>query len=376
MEVALMPFGPLLAALAAIRDPRRPQGQRYSLSHLLLFSVLAVLAGATSYQKIITFIAVQRDRLNSAFGAGLRRAPAVNTLRGLFLALDRDDLEGAFRRHARELNGAVPVTGKRTIALDGKTLRGSFDHLNDRAAAHVLSAFASDAALILAHREVAGAPGEIPAAPTLITELGLSGVLFTADALHCQKDAFTQAAATGNALLVRVKDNQPSLHDRLSGICASQQPFDSYETVDRRRHGRQEHRRVEVFDTAGHLDAAWQPLVACAVRVSRLSFEKDTRSGLWSSREEIGCYACQIRLDAETLARAVRAHWGIENRDHYVRDVTLGEDASRIRHQPGGMARIRSAALNILRANGVRNVSQALYINALNLDRLLALGSS
>src|SRR3954462_3687510 len=194
MGVALMPFGPLLAALAEIRDPRRPQGQRYSLSHLLLFSVLAVLAGATSYQKIITFIAVQRDRLNAALGAGFRRAPAVNTLRSLFLTLDQDDLEGAFRRHARELNGTVQVTGKRTIALDGKTLRGSFDHLNDRKAAHVLSAFASDAALILAHQEVAGAPGEIPAVPTLMEDLGLTGVLFTADALHCQKDSFTRAA--------------------------------------------------------------------------------------------------------------------------------------------------------------------------------------
>src|SRR3954469_13987055 len=180
MEVALMPFGPLLAE---IRDPRRPQGQRYSLRHLLLFSVLA---GATSYQKIIAFIAVQRDRLNAAFGVGFRRAPAVNTLRHVFLTLGRDDLEDAFRRHAQELNGTVEVTGKRTIALDGKTLRGSFDHRNDQKAAHVLSAFASDAALILAHQEVAGAPGEIPAVPTLITELGLTGVLFTADALHCQ----------------------------------------------------------------------------------------------------------------------------------------------------------------------------------------------
>jgi predicted transposase YbfD/YdcC len=376
MEVALMPFGPLLAALAEIRDPRRPQGQRYSLKHLLLFSVLAVLAGATSYQKIITFIAVQRDRLNAAFGVGFRRAPAVNTLRHVFLTLGRDDLEDAFRRHAHELNGTVEVTGKRTIALDGKTLRGSFDHLNDRTAAHVLSAFASDAALILAHREVAGAPGEIPAVPTLMEDLGLTGVLFTADALHCQKDAFTRAAETGNGLLVQVKQNQPTLHETLARLCAEHRPFDSHETVDRRRHGRQEHRLVEVFDTAGQLDPEWQPLIACVARVSRLTFEKDTRSGLWPSREEIGCYACQIRLDAETLARAVRSHWGIENRDHYVRDVTLGEDDSRIRHRPGGMARIRSTALNILRAKGVQNVSQTLYVNALNFDRLLALGSS
>ena len=101
---------------------------------------------------------------------------------------------------------------------------------------------------------------------------------------------------------------------------------------------------------------------------------KDTRSGLWPTREETGLYACQITLDAPTAARAIRGHWGIENRDHYVRDVALAEDASRIR--PGSMARVRSFALNILRANGVENVRQALYSNALNLDRLLALGAS
>ena len=126
----------------------------------------------------------------------------------------------------------------RTVALDGKTLRGSFDHLTDRKAVHVLSAFASDAALILAHQELSGAPDEIAAVPKLMAELGLTGVLFTADALHCQKDGFAQAAATGNALLVRVKDNQPTLHATLAGLCATERPFDSYETVDRGRRGR------------------------------------------------------------------------------------------------------------------------------------------
>src|SRR4051794_41638755 len=95
MEVTLMPFGSLLAALEGIRDPRRPQGQRYSLSHLLLFSVLAVLAGATSYQKIITFIAVQRDRLNTAFGTGLRRAPAGDKPRRVVPGPQRGGLAGA-----------------------------------------------------------------------------------------------------------------------------------------------------------------------------------------------------------------------------------------------------------------------------------------
>jgi hypothetical protein len=187
-----MPFPLLRAALAEIRDPRRPQGQRYALVPLLLFSVLAVLAGATSYQHIITFIAVHRERLNAAFGIRFRRAPALNTVRNLLLALDPGALEAAFRRHARHLDERTDAEGWRTVALDGKTLRGSFDHLVDQPAAHVLSAFAGDAALILAHQEVAAAPDEVPAVPRLIAELGLTGVLFTADALHCQKGALSK----------------------------------------------------------------------------------------------------------------------------------------------------------------------------------------
>jgi len=184
----MLPFARLLAALEEIRDPRRGQGKRYTLPHMLLFAVLAVLAGATSYQSMITFISLHRERLNQTFGAHFRRAPALNTLRNLILALDPADLEAVFRRHARGLHEAAAGQGLRTVALDGKTLRHSFDHLHDQTAAHVLSAFATDAALTLAHREVAAAPDEVAAAQILISELGLKGVLFTADALHCQKE--------------------------------------------------------------------------------------------------------------------------------------------------------------------------------------------
>src|SRR4051794_9189619 len=187
----MVPFADLLAALDRIPDPRRRQGRRYPLAHLLLFSVLAVLAGATSYRGILVFIAVHRERLNAVFGAALRRAPAVNTLRALVLALDPAELEAAFRRHAGGLSGGVPAGGvpgggPGVIALDGKTLKRSFDHLNDRAAAQVLSAFAGEAALILAHQEIAEGD-EIAAAQALIGALGVRGVLFTADALQGQK---------------------------------------------------------------------------------------------------------------------------------------------------------------------------------------------
>jgi DDE_Tnp_1-associated len=183
----MVPFAGLLAALEEIPDPRRRQGRRYALAHLLLFSVLAVLAGATSYRGIRVFIGVHRERLNATFGARFRRAPAVNTVRTLFQALDPAALEAAFRRHARTLSDGTLTPEPRVIALDGKTLKRSFDHLHDAAAAHVLSAFACEAALILAHQEVRDAPDEIPAVPALIEALGVRGALFTADALHCQK---------------------------------------------------------------------------------------------------------------------------------------------------------------------------------------------
>src|SRR4051794_19120065 len=183
----MVPFAGLLAALEQIPDPRRRQGQRYSLAPLLLFAVLAVLAGATSYRRIRLFIGVHRERLSPTWGPGSRRAPAINTLRTLFHALDPAEIEAAFRDHAEQLGDAAASPGRRVIALDGKTLRGSFDHSDDRAAVQVLGAFASDAALILAHQEITGGD-EIAAAQALIEQLGLRGVLFTADALHCQKN--------------------------------------------------------------------------------------------------------------------------------------------------------------------------------------------
>ena len=188
------------------------------------------------------------------------------------------------------------------------------------------------------------------------------------------KKTFATAAATGNALLVRVKDNQPRLLESLAGLCAEREPVDRHETTDRGRHGRQEHRRVEGFAVADQLPPDWREAIACAAGVARLSWCKDTRAGLWRPRREVAYYVSQVRLDAEDFGRAVRAHWGIENRDHHVRDRTLREGDSRIRRRPGIFARLRSFALNILRANGVTNVSEAVYVNALSLDRLLAYG--
>src|ERR671910_1826016 len=181
-----VPFSRLLGALNEIPDPRRAEGKRYPLAPLLLFSVLALLSGATSYRRIIIFLDQRRVVLNTLFGVSLKRAPSINTVRTVLQDLDGDALEQAFRRHAEGLLPATEPGRMPVIALDGKTLKGSFDHLTDRKAA--LSAFASEAAILLAHSEIDVKSNEIPAAQRMIAELGLTGVLFTADALHCQKN--------------------------------------------------------------------------------------------------------------------------------------------------------------------------------------------
>jgi hypothetical protein len=183
----MVPFSRLLEALSEVPDPRRAAGKRYPLAPLLLFTVLALLSGATSYRPILCFLDQRRSVLNALFGCSLKRAPSLNTLRTVLQTLDRDALEQAFRRHAC---GLLPMSAgpRPVIALDGKTLRGSFDHLNDRKAAQGLSAFAAEAAILLAHSEIDDKSNEIPAAQQMIADLGLTGVLFTADAVHCQKN--------------------------------------------------------------------------------------------------------------------------------------------------------------------------------------------
>jgi hypothetical protein len=182
-------FAPLLGLLAEVSDPRRGQGRKYQLPYVLLFSILAVVTGCNSYRGIVTFIDVHRRRLNGAFGLAWRRAPAHTAIRYILQGLDPADVEAVFRQHAARLQMARGKPGQGSIALDGKTLRGSFDNFNDRAAAQVLSAFATDTSLVLAHVDIAEKSNEIPAAQALLAELGIQpGAIVTLDAIHCQKN--------------------------------------------------------------------------------------------------------------------------------------------------------------------------------------------
>ena len=153
--------------------------------------------------------------LSQAFPSRMRKPPSYTQLREILVGLNKDDLEAAFCQHAGAL--ATP-TGDAAIAADAKALRGSFDAVDDRNAALVLSLFVAGERIILAHRAIDEKSNEIPALQALIAELGLQGRLFTADAEHCQKKTFAQTQACGSQLLVQVKDNQPSLVAALAAL--------------------------------------------------------------------------------------------------------------------------------------------------------------
>jgi len=180
-------FERLLSLFATIPDPRRAEGKLYQLRHVLLFSIFAMLSGANSYRSLRTYFRVHREKLNETFGIDWKKPPTHTTIRYILHRLSAAEVEKAFREHAANLNCAPAGANPRIVAFDGKTLKGSFDNFNDTKAKQVLSAFAVDTELVLAHIEIDEKSNEIPAMQTLLRELDLADHIVTADAIHCQK---------------------------------------------------------------------------------------------------------------------------------------------------------------------------------------------
>ena len=179
----------LLEALRSIPDRRRAEGKRFDLATVLLYTILGMVAGANSYRQMHEFIRVHRQRLNEAFGLALRYAPSYTGLRDILQGVDPKALEAAFRAHASAITStAPPREGLVAVAVDGKTLRGSFDAFADKKAAHMLSALRQADQIVLGHIMVGEKSNEIPTAPELIEALGVKGCVFTLDAEHAQKN--------------------------------------------------------------------------------------------------------------------------------------------------------------------------------------------
>ena len=179
----------IITFLDGLKDHRRSQGQRYELRFIVLFSIMAILSNAKSYRDISRFIKKHIKKLKKDFGLSWEKAPAYTTVRNIIQGIDKQGLESCFRAYSHSLLG----TGKDNpvgVAVDGKVLRGSYDHFQDKNAVQILSFFDTQSELILAHEMIDVKTNEIPVAQALIPQLGLEGVVYTLDALHCQKKTF------------------------------------------------------------------------------------------------------------------------------------------------------------------------------------------
>lgn len=175
-------------------------------------------------------------------------------------------------------------------------------------------------------------------------------------------------------MIVQVKGNQPELYREIQEAIPLLAPVsESQEDIEKSRN-RLEQRRVRVYRLGDYLieSESWVSHMTCVVEISRRTELYNSAKKHWERQAETHYYAANWEESAAVMGAVIRGHWSIENKNHYVRDVSLGEDASRIRHNPGIMARLRSLVLNILRFNQVSNIREALFCNALNFDRLLA----
>jgi len=179
------------------------------------------------------------------------------------------------------------------------------------------------------------------------------------------KKTFEAAAAAKAHLIVQLKENQPTLLKKVEAACRGAVPLSCAETIDVGRN-RHETRTVSVFDASpAVVKTEWEPYVSCIIKVERFTPVFNTRTHQWDARHEVSFYLSNRSIKAEKAITVVREHWGIENRSHYVRDVTMQEDASRIRVKPGIFARIRSFGFNILSINRQGSIAQDRFEYAL-----------
>ena len=180
------------------------------------------------------------------------------------------------------------------------------------------------------------------------------------------KKTFETAAEAQAHLIVQLKDNQPTLCRKAEAVCNDTKPLSGVQTVDRKKRNRHETRTVAVFDAVPMVAGTeWEPYVAAIIAIERRVLTFQPATGLWNSSRETALYLSNRPILARQAADTIRKHWGIENKQHYTRDVTLREDASRIRRNPGIFARLRSFAYNILRFNQSDTIAQDRYAAAL-----------
>ncbi|ODA69189.1 Transposase DDE domain protein [Streptomyces sp. AVP053U2] len=369
--VSLETAADLRTYLATVPDPRARRGIRHPWTALLTAASAAVLAGAASVTAIGEWVADAPQAVLALFGfrpdplTGLIRPPHATTIRLVLAAADGDALDRAIGGFLQERE--APAPGRKVIAVDGKTLRGS--RTAGRTATALIAAM-THSGQVLTQRQINSKSNEIPAFAPLLAGIDLTDAVITADALHTQHDHAVYLHERGAHYLAVVKRNHPGLHEQVRRLPWRDIRLDHIERT--RAHHREEIRRLKTAAFA-HLD---HPHARQALQVVR--WRRDLGSGkLTIERIYLVTSLPPGAADGSELAAWIRGHWLIENQLHHVRDRTFHEDASKIRTRnlPRVMAGLRNLAIGIHRQDGHTNIAAALRRTARNhLRPLTALG--
>jgi predicted transposase YbfD/YdcC len=350
----------LLPVLAAVPDPRARRGIRHRLAAILGLALCAVLAGARSFTAIAEWAADADQGTRDALGI-TGAVPCESTFRRTLQTLDADALDAAAGGWAQQRT--VPAAGaRRAVAVDGKTLRGS--GTAGGPGRHLLAALDHGHGVVLGQVDVEAKTNEIPLFTTLLDRVDLAGAVVTADALHAQRaHAGYLAGQRGAHYLITVKGNQPGLHAQLAAL-----PWRQVPVAHRARgkgHGRAERRTLKVTAVAAGLAF---PHAAQAIQIVRRRRPLTGKNSKKWSAETVYAITSLTAIQARPadLARIARGHWGIEDRLHWVRDVTYDEDRSQVRTASGPrvMASLRNLAIAILRLTGHVSIAAALRYHA------------
>jgi predicted transposase YbfD/YdcC len=347
--------GGLWQALATVPDHRRSQGKRYPLHSLLLIAIAALLSGRRDQLGIVRWgRRLSREALQ-AIGIGRNRVPAPSVWCELFQGLNIVALE-------RVLGDWV--LGKRPgghVAIDGKRLRGSAT--GHSPGVHLLAAFSVTLQGVIGQMRVAPEANEITAALALLKTLSLDGVIITGDAIFTQKEICRVIIEGGGDYFFIVKANQPTLKADIALAFAPASPTAEWspppdlqqaETIEK-GHGRIETRRLETTaSVTEHLGADWTGLG----QVCRLTRERVIRGKQTTETVYAITSLTAEKAGPGRLLDLSREHWGIENKLHYVRDVTCREDQARANagHAPQALAALRNTVLTIVRRLGFKPV--------------------
>lgn len=345
----------LYELFGTIADPRRKEGQRYELAYLLTCLVAALLCNCNSTLAIGQWCREQRALLERLFGPRRFLCPSDSLYRYLLPRLSAEQVEWAV---ADWVGATLAAASDEPIALDGKTMRGAAT--DEQKAPHLLSFCTHQSQEILLQVRVEDKTNEIPIAQQVLACLPVRGRVYTADAMHTQVDFVELVQALHGAVVLTVKANQPTLYDDLATYFADPEAtFSTARTTDYQK-GRIEVRSIKVStELNAYLAARW-PGIA---QVAQLTRTVTTRRTGKTTCETVSLLTTLAPAQASphALLSLVRGHWCIENSLHYVRDVTFGEDRSRLRtgNAPQIMAALRNLAITLLHRSGWFQIASA-----------------